>query len=550
MGDRTLDQVVKLLSHEGADRRIAAAIVLGELRAKGPDVLKGLTAMLESGAPALQRPALVALARTGPSKCVPAVLPLLASKDADVRSDAVEALVACGEEIVPKVRERLGQTHGDERKALDAVLARFGGSKDAVSTLLAGLESTEPEVARAVAADVRQRVKNADAKTRRLWLSEVTKIIERMRKAPPPSPIPLATAVKILGPLEDPKATDLLLSFANDDKTPFAVRQEALIALRFALSEEARAAEIIDAMVQAAESPDRLIAQAALMGLAAVELPGKHASRIARLAGHADLERARIAIEKLGRQPGPEATKALVEIIAKQDRRRGEMAVAALKARAGEGGSPQGDAGPALASALAAETDADRANSLRIALRPFIGKLGAAAKKKLVEAAAQRVADGVGWEAHVDVAREADEKALGAALREMLPKLTRAKKEDRAKTVLALLARGSEATDDDRYKVASLRLRESPRDTMPASRKSDEALGLIESLADRGFNVVAAMKKDKALELDHLYYVGFHFAEERHPLGAELLRVVASEGGRAKIAKMAKNKLALAPPEA
>jgi hypothetical protein len=541
MGDRTLTEVTKLLHHEGADRRIAAAIVLGELKAKGPDVLKGLVGMLESGAPALQRPALGALARTGPSKCVPSVLPLLASKDGDVRSDAVEALVACGEEIVPKVRERLAQSHGDERKALDAVLARFGGSKDAVSTLLAGLESTEPEIARAVAADVRQRVKNADAKTRRLWLSELTKIIERMRKTPPSSPIPLATAVKILGTLEDPKATDLLLSFATDDKTPFAVRQEALIALRFSLSEEARAGEIIDAMVSAAESPDRLIAQAAIMGLAAVDLPQKHAARIARLAGHPDVERARIVIEKLGRQPGPEATKALVEIIAKQDRRRGEMAVAALKARAA--GGAKDDAGPALAAALASEVDADRANSLRIALRPLVPKLPAAAKKKLVEAALGRVAEGSGWEAHVDVAREADDKALAAGLRELVTKLARAKKDDKVKIVLGLLARAGDATDDDRYKVASLRLRESPRDTLPAARKSDDALGLIETLADRGFNVVAAMKKDKALELDHLYYVGFHFAEERHPLGAELL---ATEGGRAKIAKMAKNKLALA----
>lgn len=544
MGDRTLDQVVKLLSHSGADRRIAAAIVLGEIRAKGPEVQKGLAAMLESGAPALQRPALVALARTGGAKSAAAVLPLCASKDPDVRSDAVEALAAFGEEIVPKVRERLAQSHGDERKALDAVLARFDGSKDAVSTLLSGLESTEPEVARAVAADIRQRVKNADGKTRRLWLSEVSKAIERMKKTPPSSPIPLATAVKILGTLEDPKATDLLLGFATDDKTPFAVRQEALIALRFALAEEARAGEIIDAMVTAAESSDRLIAQAALMGLAAVDLPQKHATRIARLAAHPDVERARIVIEKLGRQPGPEATKALVEIIAKQDRRRGEMAVGALRARSSDGG--QSDAGPALAAALAAETDADRSNSLRIALKPLVAKLGAAMKKKLVEAAVERVNEGTGWEAHVDVAREADEKALGAALRELATKLARAKKDDKVKVVLSLLARSSEATDDDRYKVASLRLRESPRDTLPAARKSDESLGLIESLADRGFNVVSAMKKDKALELDHLYYVGFHFAEERHPLGSELLKVVATEGGRAKIAKMAKNKLALA----
>jgi hypothetical protein len=39
--------------------------------------------------------------------------------------------------------------------------------------------------------------------------------------------------------------------------------------------------------------------------------------------------------------------------------------------------------------------------------------------------------------------------------------------------------------------------------------------------------------------------VGFHFKEEDHPLGTELLEHVAKEGGRTKIAKMAKNKLGL-----
>ena len=49
-----------------------------------------------------------------------------------------------------------------------------------------------------------------------------------------------------------------------------------------------------------------------------------------------------------------------------------------------------------------------------------------------------------------------------------------------------------------------------------------------------------------SLELEHLYYVGFHFAEQAHPLGEELLRAVVERGGRAKIAKMARSKLALA----
>ncbi len=532
-----VELIAAMLRSEAPEKQIAAAIVLGELGAKGPEVLGGLVSMLETQSPPLQRPALLALVKIASIKAAPAIFPLLASKDPEVRALAIEALVACGEDVVAKVKQRMPVAEGAERKALDGVLARFEGSKDAVTALLAGLESTEPDVARNVAFEVRPRVKDVDAKTRRLWLAEVLRILERMKKSPPASPIPMATAVKILGYLEDPKGTDPLLELARDPRAPFSVRQEALIALRFALADDDRAGEIIDTMVKAAEADDRMLVQAALMGLVQVELPAKHAGRIARLAAHPDPERARIAIEKLSRQPGSEVTKALVEVVATADRRRAEMAVKALETREG--------AGPLLAAALAQSKDADRANVLRQALRPHLKTLPNAAKKKLVEAALERLADGEGWQAHVDAAREADGKALAEGLREAVTKLARSKKEGPLKTALTLLTRGEHGTPEDAYRLASLLLKESHKDTRPQARESDEALSLLEGLAGKSFDVFAALKKDKSLELDDLYYVGFHFAEEDHPLGTDLLGEVVKQGGRTKLGKMAKNKLGL-----
>ena len=96
--------------------------------------------------------------------------------------------------------------------------------------------------------------------------------------------------------------------------------------------------------------------------------------------------------------------------------------------------------------------------------------------------------------------------------------------------------------------LASLELVKSNRDTRPASRAGDESLRLLSGLVKHGFDVANALKKDRVLELDHLYYVGFHFTEEGHALGEELLEEdLSKKGGRAKVEKMAKkNKLALA----
>ena len=280
-----------------------------------------------------------------------------------------------------------------------------------------------------------------------------------------------------------------------------------------------------------------MLAQAALMGLAQVDLPAKHAGRIARVAAHPDPERARIAIEKLSRQPGPEITKALVDVVATADRRRAEMAVKALETREG--------AGPLLATALAGTKDADRANVLRLALRPHLKTLPNAAKKKLVEAALTVLESGDGWQAHVDVAREADGKALAEGLREAVTKLARSKKEGPLKTALTLLTRSDHGTSEDAYRLASILLKESHKDTRPQARDADEALSLLGSLTSRSYDVFAALKKDKSLELDDLYYVGFHFAEEDQPLGRDLLTEVVKQGGRTKLGKMAKNKLGL-----
>jgi hypothetical protein len=117
---------------------------------------------------------------------------------------------------------------------------------------------------------------------------------------------------------------------------------------------------------------------------------------------------------------------------------------------------------------------------------------------------------------------------------------------EKAIPVLRILCRSEGCTDEDRYTLAAAELTRGAHDTRPAARAGDESLRLLGALLDRGVDVGAQLRKDRSLELDHLYYVGFHFAEEGHPVGEELLRIVADKGGRTKIGKMARSKLALA----
>ena len=529
------ERIVELLEDPALEKQIAAAIVLGELRVKSPAVVDGLTARLASDVPLLQRHALDALARIGAKRSLKSIFPLLASHDADVRRAATSAIVSVGEDVVPLVRARMASASPEERRALDSVLAEVGG-KDAFQTLVKGLASADGDAAKAAAIAMRQRIKGADGRQRRGYLAETERFLKEQTKAKGP-PTAIAAALKILGYLEDENAMGTLLEYARSSKEPPMVRQEAFIALRFALGTKPPP-KVVEALVDAAESPDRTLAQTALHTLGSLDLPGGLAQRLTKLVAHPDPERARFVIDLLGRQKGGDAVRVLVNAAGTMERRRAEMAASALEGKE--------DAVPLLAKALLEAKDADRAWTLRNALRPMAKKMAPAIRKQLLQTALDRLGGGDrGWEALLDVVRDADPEAVADALRALAAKMRRASKHDKALTVTRLLCRSDRATDDDRYALASAELAKGSHDTRPASRAGDEALRLLGALLSRGYDVAKAIRGDPSLTLDEMYYVGFHFTEDGHPLGEDLLAEVVKKGGRAKVARMAKNKLSL-----
>lgn len=548
-----VDKIVSLLHDDAIEKRIAAAIVLGEIRAKGAEVSEALAKTLDSGIALLQRHALEALARVGAKKAASRILPLLGAREEDVRRAAVAAMVSIGDDVLPVIRARMTDASAEERRSIDGILAALGG-KDAFHALLEGLAASDAEAAKAAAIAVRQRVKDADARQRRSYLSETEKFLEKQSKKGGNAGA-LAAGVKILGYLEDEKAIATLLAFTKKGNAP-NVRQEALIALRFLLGKKvADSKRLVAALVEAAEDADRTLAQTALHTLAGVEIPDEALKRLEALVAHPDLERARFVLEMLGRHEGAAPARVLVGVLATtRDKRRAEIAASCLMARE-DGQQPAGHPGSApvredavapLAKALLETDDADRAWLLRNVLKPSARKVAPATRKQMLEVATRRLAAGDrNWEPLLATVRDADAAAAADALRALGQKV-RKTNPDKALTVLRVLCRNEGATDEDRYALAAAELSRGPHDTRPAARAGDESLRLLGALLDRGVDVGAQLRKDRSLDLDHLYYVGFHFAEQGHPLGEELLRVVVEKGGRAKIAKMAKSKLALA----
>jgi len=102
---------------------------------------------------------------------------------------------------------------------------------------------------------------------------------------------------------------------------------------------------------------------------------------------------------------------------------------------------------------------------------------------------------------------------------------------------------------DEKFALAIAQLKLHPHDVTAVTARHDPALDLLANLhRSSAFPVLDALKKEKALEPEDLFYLGFRFAEggtDVRPLGEDILEFVADRHGRAKVGKSAKNKLKL-----
>ena len=103
--------------------------------------------------------------------------------------------------------------------------------------------------------------------------------------------------------------------------------------------------------------------------------------------------------------------------------------------------------------------------------------------------------------------------------------------------------------DDARFFLAVLGLKAAGTAILRAAHADDPVLAQFGRLARSGYAVAKKLSKDKDVEDDEIYGLGFRLLEspegDDQELGAELLTGIIEERPRSKLAKAAKNKLKL-----
>jgi len=528
-----ISRIAQMLEDESTHKRMAAAVVLGELKPKDASVVAALSKAAADPSEGLAAAALSALGQIGSVKALPVMLEAL-TRSGDVRKEAARALSALGEEALPAVKERLKDAAPDVRAAVAEALD-LGGGKQSFEIALEGLRGQAWEAANRVTLSLRQEIKALKANDRKPLATQLEKFLGLKRVQEDETAV--RAALKLLGFLELESAADTLLAHLGV-KHPSAVRAEAATALRFAFP-EGPSRKGLRKLMELLEDSDALVARGARDTLTVWPIGADLAPDLAEATQSADAEVALWAIARLGGMGGAAAEKTLVPVAAGKDRTRAQAAARAIAAL------PNGAA--LLAQALAEADEEVGAQVLAEALQPLARKLDKKQLAGLTKAGAKdlRAALAVARR-KLEPVRDADPDAWAATLRDGADALQK-KDPARAEALYQILSRSPVALAEDRYAYAKLLLVRSSQDPHPRARQRDPALLELQKLITDGFALTKVVLKDKALSDAHRYYLGFHFAESHVPdeqtVGFELLEAAAQ--GKGKLAKAAKNKLKL-----
>lgn len=530
-----LKRIVELLDDESPRKKIAAAVVLGELKVKDPQVVSKLIAMAKDPLEAYAEAAVEALGALGATKALPVLLDAL-GRGKGLTERASVAIAQMGEEALPLLRERLDSATPEARAQLSQLLPRVGG-KQSIELALNGMLGQPFDAVNRVALSMRQEAKAGSEADRKVMRTQVENFLEKKKVLADEA----ATrgCLKVLGWLELPDTQETLFPFLSRKQTPL-VRVEATTALRFALGEEP-SKKGLRKLMELLDDQEPLVIRAARDTLTVLKIGPAFAEELAELCHAADGQVALWAIGRLGELADHSklAAKTLQPVARGADRARAEAAAQVL-ARLPGGQSM-------LVEALADAEDEAGAQVLSETLattgtlqKKDVKRLLAAAEKQLGKsfAVARR---------QLEPVRAADPDAWGELLRDKAKALAK-KDPTRAEAIGQLLGRSSVATNDDRFTLAAQHLLHGSLDPHPKARQRDPALAELEKLHSEGFALSTALQKDKKLSDEARYYVGVHFAEkpqfELKNLGAEVLEALAGKG-KGKLARAAKNKLKL-----
>ncbi|MFH1132714.1 MAG: HEAT repeat domain-containing protein, partial [Pseudomonadota bacterium] len=519
-------KIVKMLSDERLERRCAAAMVLGELADKDPAVTKSLAECLVENNPTLQKYVLQSLSNLGAKKIGPHILPLLDSKDEEIREMARELLAKQGSRAAASLVPKLDNAPIARKRTVISTLAK-SHNKEAFEQLLKLLP--DHELGDTVLNALRSELEQMSEKNKKLLLNS---LLEKLKnKNVQTDTVTIARIIRVLAYFRDASLVNTLLRFASSSH-PVEVRLAAISALRHPLSASRSSTDAIKALCTYADDPDSKVARTAVNILSGVPLPEKFTELLLKLSEGQHAEARSLALQALGRSEDPKIINKLLNHLKGKDPAAREASRCALSRM-------DGIAVPLIKELETAKEGSEHATILCRLLYPHATKLKPTARQKIAELAVVALENSDPNKNHLlKLLQIADPKTYAATLSEQALTHKRARNHDRAFSLYVQLDQSNLLNDDERYiaAVSGLCASSSKKELGKASRTTDPILRQFVELIAAGYPAASKIKKERNLTPEDLFFVGFNFTESQNDdekeFGGELLSHLVKKSPR------------------
>jgi HEAT repeat protein len=536
MADATLKKLIELIqSADPAELRRAALVVAGAVGSAGDRALiKALLLVLQEADSALRGAAIESLGQLRAEEALPPLIDLVQQGGPDVEA-AVRAAGHLGTRGARAMGKVMAEASPGLRRRIAAALVQGGTDSAAVASAQALLDE-DPGVVDAAARSLAAQVSSFSPGQRRA-LADF--LIQSLRpKAKPPLPAASEAAmVRVLGVLHDPRGEEVYWA-RLDPSRPAAIRAAALNALG-ALPLPAGDAKLQRLLACAADTDFQIVAPALLL-LQKLPPGKKSVKHWLGLLEAPDVAARRLAVERLRDAPSAETARALAAQLRHPDRGLRDAALEALR------GSAPGR--QVLLDLLVEAPTAEEAWSLARAQAASAAELPAGARQRLfAQACRYQGQDDRRAEPLWFLLREADAGWTRDHIEERALALRKKKDYASAMTYLRLLTRDPACGEEVRFELAATGLKESSHDAAAGSRQADPSLHqFARLLQNHAFDLIGHVKKAKWLDVEDLFYLGFHFAEQTHQakeFGRLVLELLIQRSPRSELAKSARRKL-------
>jgi HEAT repeat protein len=535
--ENVIQQMLRLIESGTVEHRCASLLVLGGLKLENPRIMKTVSAALDSPNPVIKDYAVRYLEEAQPKSGVTILLRFLDDPDKEIQERAARLLGRSGQLAVDAVLKNMASASRSWQLNAARVLCAVRG-KTAWKGLLRMLLSGAEDFNKIVCDLMTPAMREIDPKDQAMLYEEIEAFaksldVERQRPA-------VVSAVRLFGQLGRPQARRWLFRFVGPEH-PAILRSHALVALlRCLRDEDLKKDETSKLFALLEEAEFSEVTRLALEILDQHSLPEDCRPLLSRLLASPHGSVQKFALRKMGDFGSPATVRTLVEQLGDPDYRRRDIAAHSLHK------IPEARA--ALIKELVACDNPSKAWTIAELLPSYEGKW----RQDTLEALWKRLQTAIAahdriQNSFIHVLKSASADYAYEQLAAHAARLIKAKKYKQALAFLAPLKEFPAFKPEDKFRLALAQLKLHPPTV--GNHRQDPAVDLLSEIYhDSSYPVLEALKKDRTLTADDLFYLGFTLTErsgEERALGKALLEHLAVRLPRKKVGRNAKNKLKL-----